>query len=82
MHDQTKQDHFIGADHGTEPGRLSEAYMNTLKRDYENVTPTPDAVTFFGLLAGWCGNENENDQHSGPKMRSAHEFIVVQTAHA
>jgi len=32
---------------------ISEAFVNTLKRDYVNVTPLPDAATVLGLIAGW-----------------------------
>ena len=31
---------------------ISEAFVNTLKRDYVNVTPLPDAVTVLGLITG------------------------------
>ncbi len=48
---------------------ISEAFVNTLKRDYVNVTPLPDAVTVLGLIAGWFEDYNENHPHSGLKMR-------------
>ncbi|PVA08747.1 IS3 family transposase [Pelagivirga sediminicola] len=61
---------------------ISEAFVNTLKRDYVNVTPLPDAVTVLGLIAGWFEDYNENHPHSGLKMRSPREFIAAQTATA
>jgi len=33
--------------------RISEAVVNTPKRDYENVTPLPEAATVLELFAGW-----------------------------
>ena len=39
--------------------------MNTLKRDYVNVTPLPDAATVLGSIAGWFEDDNENHPHSG-----------------
>jgi transposase InsO family protein len=32
---------------------ISEAFVNTLKRDYVNITPLPDAATVLGLISGW-----------------------------
>lgn len=61
---------------------ISEAFVNTLKRDYVNITPLPDAATVLGLIAGWFEDYNDNHPHSGLKMRSPREFIAVQTATA
>lgn len=61
---------------------ISEAFVNTLKRDYVNVTPLPDAATVLGLIAGWFEDYNENHPHSGLKMRSPREYIAAQTATA
>ncbi len=61
---------------------ISEAFVNTLKRDYVNVTPLPDAVTVLGLIAGWFEDYNENHPHPGLKMRSPREFIAAQTVTA
>lgn len=61
---------------------LSEAFVNTLKRDYVRVTPLPDAKTVLALIAGWIEDYNENHPHSGLKMRSPREFIKGQTATA
>ena len=61
---------------------ISEAFVNTLKRDYVNVTPLPNAATVLGLIAGWFEDYNENHPHSGLKMRSPREFIAAQTATA
>jgi transposase InsO family protein len=61
---------------------ISEAFVNTLKRDYVRVTPLPDAGTVLGLIAGWIKGYNENHPHSGLKMRAPREFIAAQTATA
>lgn len=61
---------------------ISEAFVNTLKRDYVNVTPLPDAATVLGLIARWFEDYNENHPHSGLKMRSPREYIAAQTATA
>ena len=62
--------------------RISEVFVNTLKRDYVNVTPLPNATTVLGLIAGWFEDYNENHPHSGLKMRSPREFTAAQTATA
>ena len=61
---------------------ISEAFVKTLKRDYVQVTPLPDAQTVLGLIGGWIEDYNDNHPHSGLKMRSPREFIAVQTATA
>jgi hypothetical protein len=61
---------------------ISQAFVNTLKRDYVHVSPLPDAETVLGLIDGWIEDYNENHPHSGLKMRSPREFIAAQTATA
>ncbi|MBB1499797.1 IS3 family transposase [Paracoccus sp. MC1862] len=61
---------------------ISEAFVKTLKRDYVQVTPLPDAQTVLGLIGGWIEDYNNNHPHSGLKMRSPREFIAAQTATA
>jgi putative transposase len=61
---------------------MSEAVVKTLKRDYVQVTPLPDAQTVLGLIGGWIEDYNDNHPHSGLKMRSPREFIAAQTATA
>jgi len=61
---------------------ISEAFVNTLKRDYVRVTPLPDAKTVLALIAGWFEDYNDNHPHSGLNMRSPREFIAAQTATA
>jgi transposase InsO family protein len=56
--------------------------VNTLKRDYVNITPLPDAATVLGLISGWFEDYSENHPHSGLKMRSPREYIAAQTATA
>lgn len=59
---------------------ISEAFVNTFKRDYVRVTPLPDAEAVLDLVGGWIEDYNENHPHSGLKMRSPREFIAAQTA--
>jgi transposase InsO family protein len=61
---------------------ISEAFVKTLKRDYVQVTPLPDARTVLGLIGGWIEDYNDKHLHSGLKMRSPREFIAAQTATA
>ncbi len=61
---------------------MSEAFVKTLKRDYVQVTPLPDAQTVLSLIGGWIEDYNENHPHSGLKMRSPREFIAAQNATA
>ena len=61
---------------------VSEAFVHTLKRDYVQVTPLPDARTVLGLIGAWFDDYNDNHPHSGLRMRSPREFIAAQTATA
>lgn len=61
---------------------ISEAVVKTLKRDYVQVTPLPDAHAVLGLIDAWIEDYNDNHPHSGLKMRSPREFIEAQTATA
>lgn len=66
----------------TQDNGISEAFVKTLKRDYVEVTPLPDAQTVLGLIGTWFEDYNENHPHSGLKMCSPREFIAAQTATA
>lgn len=61
---------------------ISEAFVKTLKRDYVQVTPLPDAQTVLGLIGGRIEDYNDNHPHSGLRMRSPREFIAAQTTTA
>jgi putative transposase len=61
---------------------MSEAFVKTLKRDYVQITPLPDAETVLGLIGSWIEDYNDNHPHSGLKMRSPREFIAAETATA
>ena len=61
---------------------VSEAFVATLKRDYVQVTPLPDAASVLALIGAWFDDYNDNHPHSGLKMRSPREFIAAQTATA
>lgn len=57
---------------------LSEAFVNTLKRDYVRVNPLSDAQTVLNAIGEWIEDYNENHPHSGLKMRSPREFIKTK----
>ena len=61
---------------------ISEAFVATLKRDYVQVTPLPDATLALAWLPAWFEDYNINHPHSGLKMRSPREFIQAQAATA
>lgn len=61
---------------------VSEAFVQTLKRDYVQVAPLPDAASALALIGTWFDDYNDNHPHSGLKMRSPREFIHAQTATA
>ena len=61
---------------------ISDAFVNTLKRDYVRVTPLPNAEAVLDLVGGWIEDYNDNHPHSGLKMRSPREFIAALTATA
>ena len=61
---------------------ISEAFVNTLKRDYVRVTPIPNAEIAMQAVAGWFEDYNENHPHSGLKMRSPREVRSAQIATA
>ena len=57
-------------------------FVKTLKRDYFQVTPLPNAQTVLRLIGDWIEDYNDNHQHSGLKMRPPRQFIAAQTATA
>jgi len=57
---------------------ISEAFVNTLKRDYVRVNPLPDAQIALSAIDDWIEDYNENHPHSGLKMRSPREFIKAK----
>jgi transposase InsO family protein len=63
---------------GEEPGTrngVSEAFLATLKRDYVQIIPLPDAASTHALIGAWFENYNNHHPHSGLRMRSPREFI-------
>ena len=44
---------------------ISEAFVKTLKRDYVQVTPLPNAQAVLGLIGGWIEDDNENFPQTG-----------------
>jgi putative transposase len=61
---------------------ISEAFVNTLKRDYVRVTPIPNAEIAMQAIASWFEDYNENHPHSGLKMRSPRQVRSAQLATA
>lgn len=53
---------------------ISEAFVNTLKRDYVRVSPLPHADQALRLIGTWFDDYNDSHPHSGLKMRSPREF--------
>jgi transposase InsO family protein len=58
---------------------MAEAFVNTLKRDYVSVNPTPDARTILASLPRWVEHYNEHHPHSSLKMRSPRMFRREQS---
>ena len=54
--------------------RMSEAFVETLERDYGRIAPLPDAATVLGLVAGWITDYNTVPPRSALRMRSPVEF--------
>jgi transposase InsO family protein len=61
---------------------MSEALVNTFKRDYVHLKPFPSAEIVLKIIAEWFEDYNENHPHSGLRMRSPREFRSAQTATA
>ena len=61
---------------------VSDAFVATLKRDYVQLTPLPDAASPLASIGTWFADHNDNHPHSGLKMRSPREFMAAQTATA
>lgn len=58
---------------------MSEAFVETLKRDVVRVNPLPDAETVLSLTGAWIEDYNENHPHSGLQWKSPREFIRAKT---
>ena len=56
------------------------SFVKTMKHEYVQATPLPDAQTALGLIRDWIKDYNDNHPHSGLKMRSPRKFIAAQTA--
>ena len=46
---------------------MSEAFVETLKRNYVRVNPLPDAEAVLNQIGEWFENYNENHPHSALK---------------
>lgn len=56
---------------------MSEAFVNTLKRDYVYTNDCFDADTVLKMLPGWIEDYNSIAPHSGLGMRSPKEYIKL-----
>ena len=63
------------APHSPESNGMSEALVNTLKRDYVYTSDCKDAKTVLKLIPKWIEDYNENAPHSGLNMKSPREYI-------
>lgn len=61
---------------------ISEAFVKTLKHDYVQVTPLPDAQSIIGLSGNCIEDYSEYRLHSGLRMRSPRKLIAAQTTTA
>ena len=53
---------------------MSEAFVNTSKRDYVYTHDCYDADTVMEMIPQWYQDYNENAPHSGPRMKSPLEY--------
>lgn len=57
---------------------MAEAFVRTMKRDYVQVSPVPDAETVLRQLPGWLAHYNEVHPHKALGYRSPREFIATR----
>jgi transposase InsO family protein len=53
---------------------MSEAFVETMKRDYVYTSDCVDAKTVMRLIADWIKDYNENAPHSGLRIMSPVEY--------
>ncbi len=53
---------------------MSEAFVNTLKRDYVDGADCSSATAVLNQLPSWLDDYNENAPHSGLGLRSPHQY--------
>ena len=53
---------------------MAEAFVKTLKRDYAQVSPRPDAASVLRQLDGWFEHYNTVHPHKALRYRSPREF--------
>jgi transposase InsO family protein len=63
-----------------ESNGVCEAFVKTLKCDYAQVSPRPDAVTVLPQIPAWFEDYNAAHPHSGLRMLSPREFIARQSS--
>ena len=54
---------------------MTEAFVQTLKRDYASTTILSDAQTILAFLPEWIDDYSEVHPHSGLKYRSPRELL-------
>jgi putative transposase len=55
---------------------MAEAFVRTIKRDYVQVSPLPDARTVLESLPLWIEHDNSLHLHKALGYRSPREFIA------
>jgi putative transposase len=58
---------------------MAEAFVRTLKRDYVEVNPKPDARTVIRALPAWFDHYNQLHPHRALGYRSPREFIAARS---
>lgn len=61
---------------------MSEAFVNTLRRDYIESAELWSAVSVLAQIPAWVRDYNEVAPHSALKMKSPHEYRTEQTLSA
>lgn len=62
-----------------ESNGFSQALVETLKCDYARIQPRPDALSVLQQVPTWIEDYDENDPHSGLRIRSPREFIAANS---
>jgi len=65
-----------------ESNGMSEAFVNTMRRDYVESADLWSAASVIEQIQGWFDDYNEVAPHSALKMKSPREFRVEQTLSA
>jgi hypothetical protein len=58
---------------------MAEGFVKTFKRDYVYVNRLDDAASIMRQLAHWMGDYNEIHPHKALRMKSPHEYRVLNS---